>query len=116
MHTSNFIQDHAEFNTRQRRFGVSGEHIDILNELLRSHDVPANIKEAIVNTLYEHKRKMTFERRRMGASGEHFMTLLNLKETVDSEISYKLKYEIDEAVYDLEARSKSQKRRKALAY
>ena len=102
-------------SSRRRRYGVSGNHRGILTQLLKGEDIPAGVKKTIVEALYETKRNSTYDRRRMGAKSEHYSTLMQLKERADDSTSYKLKNDIDEAVYALDARSKSQMRRKALA-
>ena len=118
----------GEDNTKtcwNRKNGVEERHSPVLNRLAHCTDIPLNIRDAMVqqpNTTVQ-RRKMwsaspnpTVQRRKMEVNTpqQHHLTLTTLEN--QGEMSDAVRNAIGEAKYAIDARTKSQDRRKALVW
>ena len=102
--------------SRSRKLGVSVEHLSTLTEMLNSDETSNETRKSIVEAMHKTEAcSFVEQQRRMSEHiNEHYWMLLQLKESMDAVESEQLRKDIEEAVYALDAISKSQKRRKAL--
>ena len=104
----------GEDNTKtcwNRKNGVEERHSPVLNRLAHCTDIPLNIRDAMVQ-----QPNTTVQRRKMEVNTpqQHHLTLTTLEN--QGEMSDAVRNAIGEAKYAIDARTKSQDRRKALVW